>query len=293
MAKDHYTFLIVPHRKSAVKKISASATFLKYLGICTCIALLAVSYFLFDYAKTKKESVDFEGLKKLTEFQKGQISSLAGKIVDFEKRLEYFHQVDKKIRSMSSMETGKLKSQLRGVGGIQQEQVTENVSIESLHRNIDRLMKDADHQEQSFNEILDYLKKRESILAALPSLWPVKGWVTSNFGYRASPYGGQSEFHKGIDIAARTGNPVIAPADGIVADCVNRPDMGNYVTIDHKNGVSTGYAHLLRYTVWKGKSVKKGEVIGFVGNSGRSTGSHLHYSVMLNGVPVNPRKYLQ
>lgn len=294
MAKHHYTFVIFSNKRDAVKKICASAKFLKSVSACAALLVAFMAFVLFDYVKTKKEGMEFNNVKRLAEIQKDQINSLAGKVMDFERKLEYFRQMEQKIRSTGDIvkKTG-AKNQFLGVGGIQQGEQPVNPSIDNLHRNMDRLISDAEAQQRNFEEVLEFLKKRQSVLASLPSLWPVRGWVTSNFGYRQSPYRGQSsEFHKGIDIATRAGNPVVAPADGIVAENVNRPDMGNYIIINHKNGVSTSYAHLLRSAVHHGQNVKKGDVIGYVGNSGRSTGSHLHYSVMLNGVPVNPRKYL-
>ncbi len=293
MAKKHYTFLIITNKKDAIKKVCASSKFLKYVGVCATVLMISMAYVLFDYVKTKRQGAEFDNIKKLAEIQRDQINSLAGKVMDFEKKMEYFRLVDEKIRAAGNIgRKASAKGQLLGVGGIKQEQASEGTMIDQLNNNIDRLLQDAETQEKSFQEVLGFLKKRESILASLPSLWPVKGWVTSNFGYRHSPYGGSSEFHKGIDIATQAGRPIVAPADGIVAESVNRPDMGNYVVLNHKNGVSTSYAHMLRAAVLPGKNVKKGEVIGYVGNSGRSTGSHLHYNVSLNGVPVNPRKYL-
>jgi len=116
--------------------------------------------------------------------------------------------------------------------------------------------------------------------------------VTSEFGWRTSPFGGDREFHKAIDIATRFGKPIQAPADGIVAEAVFQHDVGQMIRIDHGHGISTFYGHLSKAVVRVGATVRKGDRIGYVGNSGRSTGSHLHYAVMLNGVPVNPRKYL-
>ena len=293
MAKKHYTFLIITNKKDAIKKVCASSKFLKYVGVFATVLMISMAYVLFDYVKTKRQGAEFDNVKKLAEIQRDQINSLAGKVMDFEKKMEYFRLVDEKIRAAGNIgRKSKSKGQLLGVGGFQHEQAAEGTTIDQLNKNIDRLLQDAETQEKSFQEVLSFLKKRESILASLPSLWPVKGWVTSNFGYRQSPYGKSSEFHKGIDIATQAGKPIMAPADGIVAESVNRPDMGNYVVLNHKNGVTTSYAHMLRRAVHPGKNVKKGEVIGYVGNSGRSTGSHLHYCVSLNGVPVNPRKYL-
>jgi murein DD-endopeptidase MepM/ murein hydrolase activator NlpD len=293
MGKHHYTFLVFSNKKDAVRKVCASAKFLKCAAGVAAFFVLAMAFLLYDYVQAKKQELEFENVRKQAESQADQINSLAGKVMDFEKKMEYFRQLDQKIRSTAGDKMKHSKSQMLGIGGIQQNPAAENSTLDNLQKNMDRLLVDAEKQEKSFKEVLEFLKKRESILAATPSLWPVKGWVTSYFGYRHSPYGGGSEFHKGIDIAARAGNPIIAPADGIVAENVNRADMGNYVVLNHKNGISTSYAHMLRSAVYKGKNVKKGEVIGYVGNSGRSTGSHLHYSVMLNGVQVNPSKYLQ
>ncbi len=293
MAKSRYTFLVFSNKKDAVKKVCASAKFLKYAGGFAVLMVLAMAFLLYDYIQAKRQGAEFENVKKLAETQADQINTLAGKVMDFEKKMEYFRQLEQKIRSTSGDKLKHSKSQMLGIGGVQQDPSTENSSLDSLQRNMDKLLVDAEKQEQGLEEVLEFLKKRESILASTPSLWPVKGWVTSNFGRRESPYGGSTEFHRGIDIAARAGNPITAPADGIVAESVNRPDMGNYVVLNHKNGVSTRYAHMLRSAVYKGKNVKKGDVIGYVGNSGRSTGSHLHYSVMLNGVHVNPRNYLK
>ncbi len=292
MAKNHYTFLIVPRKKSSVKKISASSALIKSIASALLIVLVSVGYFFYDYLNTKKQDFELTYLKRLTQNQKDQISTLADKVSDFERKMESLKQLDHQIRSMTNLEKKRSnsKGQMLGVGGIEPDGQT---GPDHIKKNLDRLLRDASDQEQSFSELLDLLKKRESILAATPSIWPVRGWVTSEFGNRNSPYGSGSEFHKGLDIASRIGNEIRAPADGIVSEVVNRPDMGNYVIIDHMKGISTGYAHLLRAAVSEGKRVKRGDVVGFVGNSGRSTGSHLHYSVYLNGIAVNPRKYLR
>ena len=291
MAKNHYTLLIVPKTKRSVRKITASSTHLRVFFLACLVVLFSLSFFLYDYSRTKNDERQLRNLKDLTASQKEQIDVLASKVSDFEKKMEDLRQLDQKIRTMANCDKKKPSNLMLGIGGISAEDDA-NPSIDRINRNLDRLLKAASRQENSFSELLDYLKKRESILAATPSIWPVKGWVTSEFGYRQSPYGGREEFHRGIDVAARLGKEIIVPADGIVSEVVDRPDLGRYIVVDHMKGIKTGYAHLLRTTVSAGKSVKRGDVLGYVGNSGRSTGSHLHYSVYLNGIPVNPRKYL-
>jgi murein DD-endopeptidase MepM/ murein hydrolase activator NlpD len=129
--------------------------------------------------------------------------------------------------------------------------------------------------------------------AAAPSLWPVEGAVSSSFGERIDPFNGEGAFHTGVDISTGYGTPIVAPADGVVktADFVN--GYGRTIQLDHGYGISTLYGHLSGFAVTNGQPVRRGDVIGYVGSSGRSTGSHLHYEVRIHDTPVNPHKYLR
>jgi murein DD-endopeptidase MepM/ murein hydrolase activator NlpD len=126
-----------------------------------------------------------------------------------------------------------------------------------------------------------------------PNLWPVEGQVTGSFGERIDPFNGEGAFHSGVDIGSSFGAPIIAPADGVVTFSELLGGYGKAIMIDHGNGISTRYGHLSGYAVTAGQSVHRGDVIGFVGESGRSTGPHLHYEVRINDTPVNPYKYLR
>jgi murein DD-endopeptidase MepM/ murein hydrolase activator NlpD len=126
-----------------------------------------------------------------------------------------------------------------------------------------------------------------------PNLWPVEGQVTGSFGERIDPFNGEGAFHSGVDIGSNIGHPVIAPADGMVTFSDMLGGYGRAIMISHGNGISTRYGHLAGFAVTAGQSVHRGDVIGFVGDSGRSTGPHLHYEVRINDIPVNPYKYLR
>jgi murein DD-endopeptidase MepM/ murein hydrolase activator NlpD len=129
--------------------------------------------------------------------------------------------------------------------------------------------------------------------ASMPSIWPVSGIITSHYGSRGNPFGGMSsEFHKGQDIAAPIGTGVIATADGVVVIAGWQRGYGRVVYLDHGNGISTRYGHLSRIDVAEGQTIKRGDQLGLVGSSGRSTGPHLHYEVRVNGAAVNPGSYL-
>ena len=128
---------------------------------------------------------------------------------------------------------------------------------------------------------------------AAPNLWPVEGQVTGSFGERIDPFNGEGAFHSGVDIGSSYGTAVIAPADGVITITENMGGYGKTIIMEHRNAISTRYGHLSGYAVTVGQMVHRGDVIGYVGESGRSTGPHLHYEVRINNTPVNPYKYLR
>lgn len=139
---------------------------------------------------------------------------------------------------------------------------------------------------------IENTKKMVEKLAATPSIWPTNGQVTSSFGWRTSPWGGGSELHPGIDIANSMGTPIFATADGVVVQSGWAGGYGNIVQIDHGNGIETIYGHNSRVAVSVGQAVKKGQVISYLGSTGRSTGPHVHYEVRVNGTAVDPIRFL-
>ncbi len=158
---------------------------------------------------------------------------------------------------------------------------------------IDKLLAYADFQEKMLSDMERKLKRREVEVRRIPSIPPVKGVFSSGFGVRKDPFTGGFEFHKGIDITAPEGIPIIATADGIVEIAGwNDWGYGNQVVIDHQNGIKTRYAHMLKVLVRKGQKVKRGQIIGLVGSTGKSIAPHVHYEVYVNGKPVNPLKYI-
>lgn len=126
-----------------------------------------------------------------------------------------------------------------------------------------------------------------------PTLWPVMGPITGSFGSRVDPFNGEGAFHAGVDISCHYGQPIMAPADGVVTYAGFYSGYGRMLIVDHGNGISTRYGHLSGFAVTDGQTLRKGEVIGYVGMSGRSTGAHLHYEVRIHDTPVNPYKYLR
>jgi murein DD-endopeptidase MepM/ murein hydrolase activator NlpD len=164
--------------------------------------------------------------------------------------------------------------------------------VSALHRDAERLGLIADARASSLSDLLDALEDKRQRLESTPAIWPTTGWLTSRFGNRISPFTGSRQFHAGIDIAGPPGTDVIAPARGRVTFAGKRGPLGRALTIDHGHGIRTNYGHVDEFYVKRGQEIERAQVIASLGNSGRSTGPHLHYVVEVNGKAVNPLDYI-
>ncbi|MCP4680706.1 MAG: M23 family metallopeptidase [Desulfobacterales bacterium] len=201
---------------------------------------------------------------------------------------------------MVNLETAEDSTQVKGIGGPNPDVLgPDNNSgssntefVRSMHRSLDNLEEEVSSGLKDKTELYKFLESQKLLLASTPSIWPTKGWLSCRFGNRISPFTGEKEFHRGIDIAARAGTSVLASADGIVSYTGWNGGLGRTLTIKHGYGLMTRYGHLKKFLVKKGQHVKRGETIALVGNSGKSTGPHVHYEVHLDKVPVNPTRYI-
>lgn len=171
-------------------------------------------------------------------------------------------------------------------------QVEQETLAQRVKEQLAWLAKEATRQEQALQELTAAAEQRSSRWAATPSIWPVRGWVTSGFGPRISPFTEKPAWHDGLDIGAAPNAPVQAPAQGRVTAIGFDPKLGNLVRIDHGYGIETLYGHLAKPMVREGQRVKRGDVVGLVGSSGLATGPHLHYMVKVNGQAIDPMRYI-
>lgn len=146
--------------------------------------------------------------------------------------------------------------------------------------------------EDRLNSMRNGVERRRALAAATPSIWPVVGWLSSSYGSRRDPFTGGADFHPGLDISADRGQRVVASADGVVSSAGSGGNYGNLVVVDHGYGIMTRYGHLSRFAVMHGQQVNRGDVIGYVGSTGRSTSPHLHYEILVNGQLTDPLKLL-
>jgi len=301
------SFFVLSTTGSPIKQLTISKVLLKSLSLLLMIALIASGYVVYDYYTLKKILPITSRLKSKIDNQEDeiinqrkQIQSFAQEINTLKTNLIDLNRFEKKIRIIANIEKFSGQDGLFGVGGSVPEDLNPNLELENKHN---RLMRDMHeqieqinvasiNQKDGFESLLKYLEDQRNLLASTPAISPVDGWVTSRFGYRSSPFTGRREFHKGLDVATRKKSPIVATADGVVAFVGLKGMLGKVVVLDHGHGISTQYGHIDKSLKKPGERVTRGEEIALVGNSGRTTGSHVHYEVILNGLPVNPEKYI-
>lgn len=296
--KRFFTVFIVPQDPSNIRKFKLSNHLLKVLLVFGSLSFAAFSFVLYDYTNLKLKTHELNTLRKENAEQKIQLQTFASKMSDVEFQMAKLKQFDKKLRIITNMEVPKDSANVLGIGGPSPEDdmmtldIARDRLVKQMHSDIDQLKTEALAQEKSFTELHEYLFKQTSLFASTPAIWPARGWVTSTFTYRISPFTGLRQMHEGMDIANAAGTPVVAPSAGIVSRVDRENGLGKMLVINHGYGIVTKYGHLSESYVHVGKRVKRGEKIAAIGNTGRSTGPHLHYEVLVNGVNVNPEKYI-
>ena len=300
MAFKKVTIVILPDGIRNVRQYKIPKVFIWLLFLFIISSGVFLSITFVDYYNIKKQAPKQAQLIKENKQKEAQIAALANKIDKINSKMVELKKFDNKLKVMVNLEPGENNTQFLAIGGSDPTLMDQGYSIEKAHKKLVRLMHqsldnlDAEIsvQTQEKTDLFEFLESQRSMFACTPSIWPTKGWPSSSFGYRISPFTNEREFHNGLDISARTGSPIIAPADGVVESVTKTYGFGNLLTINHGYGFKTRYGHLSKVLVKKGQAVKRGEKIALVGNTGRSTGPHLHYEVHLKGVPVNPQRYI-
>ena len=298
--KEHFSILIFGHKTSKSRHLRIHKKRFKTLLYLLAFIILSTTFFFCDYIQTKKKTFELNRLRQETQAQKSQIHFFSARIEDLEKQLSKLKDFDKRIRIIANLEKGQETTLYMGMGGPSPSDLREKLRIEKdekglvhqMRSDIERLKAEAVTQEESLSELEKLLQTRREALTHTPSIWPVMGWVTSGFGFRTNPFTGLSQMHEGLDISNRTGTLVVTPADGIVSDIGNDLVHGRILVISHGFGVTSRYSHLNKVIVKVGQKVKRGDKIAEVGMSGKTTGPHLHYEVRINGIPVNPMRYV-
>jgi murein DD-endopeptidase MepM/ murein hydrolase activator NlpD len=302
-ANKSFTLIVVPDHSSAVRRYHIQKRFLlQVLGGVGVVVLVGIIGTV-RYFQLARDAAENRILRDENLALKMQLKSIRERIDHIGSTLDRVERFDQKLRAITllsdpqrNLAMGPTESDPQAQQSAAVEnQFTRLTTADApavLAGKLDKLSAEATRQEQSLQQLHDYFQDQKSLLASTPSIWPARGWVTSDFGQRLDPYTADRVMHAGLDIAAPHGKDVVSPAEGTVVFAGLEGGYGNVLVIDHGYGIKTRYGHLAKISVKAGDRIKRGQIIAVVGNTGRSTGPHLHYEVRVNGIPQNPRKFI-
>lgn len=293
MAKKYVSIVIVPNWKTSFRTINIPQKAVRLMIGASISFLILFVFFLLDYFSMTLTKARYRELLKETALQKETIATYESTISQMKETISNFEEYARKINVLAGLQSAESLKGEPGLGG--GEKVDLNMSPQKINVEpgaLQAIKQRADAVEKNLNYMLHFFESQTAVLATTPTIWPTVGWVSSSFGPRIDPFTGRNSFHAGLDIATNLNNPVVATADGVVVQVGFDKYKGNYVSISHGNGFSTEYWHLNKYAVRSGQKISRGQIIGYVGKTGKALGPHLHYEVHLNGKPINPIHYI-
>jgi murein DD-endopeptidase MepM/ murein hydrolase activator NlpD len=297
--EDTLTLMIVPGQAGAIRRFHVPRLWLKRASIGGAVFALLLCVLSVDYVRARIRLVELDRLRVETAEQKEELQDYAQRMEAISERLGQIDQFQRKLRVITNLDAAD-PLPLPGIGGtdgalLDSEDVawmSRTKRREAIQQGLETLADAADAQQDSLTGLIAHLEDQAVRLVHTPSISPTHGWITSSFGYRTDPYTGGRALHKGIDIAGRMGTPILAPADGQVVYAAQKRSLGLAVKLRHGYGIETVYGHMSEMLVKSGETVKRGQQLGMMGSTGRSTGPHLHYAVLVNGKAVNPHNYI-
>lgn len=297
MKNRHWTFLYVPTGEGGVRTLKLSKRLAVALGGALLLLFVMVTLMAVSFVR-QGVALHEEG-RRTREIQslEAKITQLQEKSAGYEAQMNRNFELLERANLLAGLGTLDKTVIQMGVGGPGPAPDPAAESLTPLSRErlgevsdqLDKLLRQARFQEESYQQVLRVLQDDQLAREATPSIRPIQnGYLSSRYGRRIDPFTGRPAFHRGVDFSAPLGTPVHATADGVVVRASRRGRMGKMVELDHGNGLHTRYGHLNGFTVHKGQRIHRGDLIGYVGNTGRSTGPHVHYEVVENGQTENP-----
>jgi len=295
LGKSFYTFIVIPHASPRLHKLKLPVRAIYVLAAIGTLSFFVAVGLGFNYAKMAFKAADYDKLRTENTDLKVQKTNLEVATRKLGEKLSNLESISQKIQAIIENDNlakgGKLNGP--GLGGSRVDYSTaELLRSANLKDGLDLLKDKTAEMESQLSSLEQVAVQRASRLRFTPNSWPVKGAITSHYGNRADPFNGEAEMHLGLDISALYNAQIHSPADGVVLYSERKAAYGNLVIIDHGNGLTTRYGHLSRSLVRPGQKVKRGDLVGLVGTTGRTTAPHLHYEVRQNDHPMNPRKFL-
>jgi murein DD-endopeptidase MepM/ murein hydrolase activator NlpD len=283
-----YTFFIASNRKGTLRKITVPMYALYFLLLLAVVGGITVAAAAGSYTRMLWKVANYNALRRQQDTLKHNYERLQSSVQDTNDRLNSLQSLATEV----AMTYGFMRFR-QSPFGVDQASAGTDDGFEQSIQQFNFLQKNAGAAALPVGTLSLVVTSGLGDISATPSLWPVVGHLTGSFGERMDPFSGEGAFHTGVDISSQYGDSVRATADGIVIEADNRAGYGRLVVIDHGYGVTTFYGHLSTISVMPGQQIRRGDALGNVGVSGRSTGPHVHYEVRINGAPVNPMRYLR
>ena len=292
MAEGYYTVILVPDARSASRKIRVPVRLIRTLAGAAGAAVLALAALLAHYAWLNGQVSELDAVRLENAVLSERAHRFGASLSELEGQITRLRSAVTKLTVMSGLQQTLPGAEgiVGGVGGVTGVDLDPpsrdpDVTLHTLSRSLSDLATRSQQIETIYAD-------QTARLSHTPSVWPVRGYFSSGFGNRADPFTAGKDFHPGIDISAPRGTKAVAPADGVVLAVGRRGAYGLAIIIDHGNGIITRYGHLEGFKVRAGQRVRRGDVIGLVGSTGRSNAPHLHYEVWLDDKAQNPIHYI-
>jgi murein DD-endopeptidase MepM/ murein hydrolase activator NlpD len=290
MANEFYTLIVVPHAKARFRKFQVSVRLTRWVlgatGVLAALLLAILAHYTWiavevgELRRLRTENLALATKAKAYEENAGQLQS----------KVLQLQSIVTKLGVMAGVEQSLPDPSIGGVGGLPRvETSAPSVDIASSLKSLDQQVGSLT---QKSSRLETFFQDQKQLLASTPSIWPVRGYLSEGFGKRTDPFTGLPDFHPGLDISTPRGTKITAPADGVVVFVGQKNGYGNAMVVDHGYGIVTRYGHLDGFNVRPGQRVRRGDVIGFVGSTGRSTAPHLHYEVWVDDQARNPIQFI-
>lgn len=291
MNRNFISFIIIPHSHGKRWTFTFSRKRIKQFLIAAPVLFIAIVALLVHYFLLNGKHKDYKRLVAEKAEQSQTIKQYEGTINKLQETVANFESYAQKLNIMAGLKSSEVMTEV-GMGD-SEEQTIGPPPKSLVQEDLQNLNQRAEEIEENLGSLVHFFEEQSLLLASTPSIMPTKGYISSGFKMRDDPFTGRRQMHWGIDIATHHGNPIYATADGVVISTSFGKIGGRTVKISHpRTGFTTIYCHMSKYNVKPGQKVKRGDVIGYVGTTGKALGPHVHYDIKLNGKNVNPYKYI-
>ncbi|UCB52167.1 MAG: M23 family metallopeptidase [Candidatus Zixiibacteriota bacterium] len=293
--REKFSVLLIPHQKGRIREIKISPQVLVLVLVGAALILSSSLFLSISGAGRVVDKLKLSRLEKKNTLLQAKLDDMNSTISSLQGQMAELIQKEEQVRMVFGLPEVDAQIRELGVGGPMPDKSADvGPDIEQLYlaeTQLDKLLRQARFEKDNFDGIYSSLSERKKTLDRTPSIRPSAGYLSCGFGVRVDPFTGRRVLHRGVDLAADIGTPVSVTADGVVGKVRRDVGLGKLVEINHGYGYKTVYAHLSRISVKRGQHLTRGQIIGAVGNTGYSTGPHLHYEVHYQGRARNPLKY--